>query len=176
MTIRLFDPAPATVRAATVADPGDEATRAARPATAWDALGLLVLASVMLAVERAVVVAMNTPLGRSHDLKWLTITCWVLVPIGLVALVRRDRPELVSVPGRLTAVLSDPPGPWVAFALGMILAIPVLALYTPVVFYDSDSARIVAAIHYVQSGGGIHYFADTQEPYLSQFLLGPAIA
>jgi len=175
MTIRLFDPAPVTVPPVAAAEP-DEGALAPRRATAWDALGLFMLAGLMLAVERAVVVAMNTPLGRSHDLKLLTITCWALAPIALVALVVRDAPPLASVPGRLTAVWRDPPGPWVAFALGMILAIPILALYTPFIFYDSDSARIVAAIHYVQSGGGVRYFADTQEPYLSQFVLGPAIA
>src|SRR5215471_6766015 len=178
MTIRLFDSAPVTASPAAAADTDADADRApvSRPATAWDALGLLLLAGVMLAVERVVVAAMDTPLGRSHDLTWLSITCWVVAPIALVALIRRDRAELASVPGRLTAVWREPPGPWVAFALGMILAIPVLALYTPVLFYDSDSARIVAAIHYVRSGGGVHYFADTQEPYLTQFVLGPAIA
>lgn len=142
--------------------------------TAWDAVGVLALAAVMLAVERVAIEATDATIGRSSWIKLLTITSWVLVPAGLAALLWRDRPAARDVPRLLTAVWRDPPGPWVAFVLGTVVALPVLAFYAPIVLYDADSARLVAASRYIRQGG-FDYFTETQEPYLPPLLLGPAL-
>jgi hypothetical protein len=139
-------------------------------------MGVVVAVAVMLAVERAVVMLVDTPLGRSQGIKALTIGIWTLALLGLGLLVLRDRPRPAEMPGRLVAIWRDPPGGWVPFALGAILTVPLLAFYAPSLFWDSDSARLVAAIRHVQSGGGVAYFTETQEPYLPHVLLGPVVA
>jgi hypothetical protein len=50
-----------------------------------------------------------------------------------------------------------------------------LGLYAPILFADSDSARIVAAVTHVQHHG-IGFLRDTQDNLLPHVLLGPAIA
>jgi hypothetical protein len=130
----------------------------------------------MFAVERAAVVLIDTPLGRSQGIQLVALTSWTLVPLGVGILVLRDRPRLAAVPARLVAIWREPPGGWVAFLLGASLSIPVLALYAPIVFWDSDSARIIAAIGHLQSGGGLEYFPETQESFLPHLVLGPAVA
>lgn len=142
--------------------------------TAWDAVGIIALAAVMLAVERTAVVVMDVSVGRSLWIKLLTVTCWALVPLGVAGLVWRDRPSVGDVPRRLTAFWRDPPGPWVAFVIGAVVALPILAFYAPIVLYEADSARLVAAVRYIRDGG-LDYFAETQEPYLPPLLLGPAL-
>jgi hypothetical protein len=142
----------------------------------WDLLGIVGLASLMFAVERLVVVVVDTPLGRSRTIEVATAVCWGLFALGLVAKVALQRPGLRSLPRGLTAVWRDPPGPWVAFALGVVVAIPVLAVHAPVLFYDSDASRIVSAVRYVQRNGDFDYFTDTQEPVLPHVLFGPALA
>jgi hypothetical protein len=176
MTIRDMSTAPPASDPAPSSIPALERATVTRRVTAWDVVGVLALVCTMLAVERASVVLLDTPLGRSQGIRSVTLACWVLFLAGLGVLLVRNRPKLADIPRRLTAVWIDPPGAWAAFLLGAILALPVIALYWPVLFYDSDSARIVAAIRHVQRGGGLGFFTETQEPFLPHILLGPAIA
>lgn len=152
-----------------------EAPSPRRRATAWDVLGILVLASLMFALERLVVIVMDTPLGRDRAIEAATAVCWGAFAMGLALVLVRDRPRLSSLPRRLTEVWREPPGPWVAFLLGAVVAVPVLAMHAPVLFLDSDSARLVAAAGYVQRGGW-DYFPDTQEPFLPVPVVGSALA
>lgn len=94
---------------------------------------------------------------------------------GLVVLVARDRGRLPKVPALLVGVWRDPPREWVAFVLGVILAIPLLGGYHPYLFDDPDSANLIASIKQVQRGN-LGYVADTQETLLPHVLLGLAVA
>jgi hypothetical protein len=173
--------APASTQPAHLARPSRPApsspdeTSPGRRFTAWDAVGVLLTALVMLAVEQVIVVTGNLGLGHSGLVRAAAVAVGVLAAAGFVVLFVRDRPDPASVVSRLAAVWRDPPGDWVAVVLGALLAIPLLRLYAPVLFNDSDSARIVGAVIHVQSGG-LGYLRDTQDNLLPQLLLGPVIA
>jgi hypothetical protein len=143
--------------------------------SAWDAVGVLFTALAMLAVEQLVVAAGNLGLGHSGFVRAGAVLVGVLAVGGLAILVVRDRPSVASAAERLVAVWRDPPGEWVTVLLGAILAVPLLRLYAPVLFNDSDSARVVGAVIHVQSNG-FGYLRDTQDNLLPQLLLGPVIA
>ncbi|MGH9324514.1 MAG: hypothetical protein ACRD3V_32105, partial [Vicinamibacteria bacterium] len=64
---------------------------------------------------------------------------------------------------------------WTMFFLGCALMLPAFALYTPRVAGDSDSARLVASILYVQRNG-LDYLLETQEVLLPHILLSPILA
>ena len=157
-------------------DSGQSVDASHRPVTAWDVLGMVVLLALMMVVQRISVELADTRLGRSRGIEILALASYVAATVGLVLLVLRDRPRPREILPRLVAIWRDPPGAWAAFALGVLMAVPILAFYYPILFVDSDSVRIVAAIRYVQDGGGLDYFTKTQEPYLPHVLLGPAIA
>jgi hypothetical protein len=154
----------------TPAEPEVEAVP--RHFTAWDVVGLLVAAWVMLIVNRIGVGVMDTPLGHSRSIDALTIAVMAAAAGTLGLMVAWDRPSPSLVLRSLVAVWRDPPRPAVAFLLGGLLAVPLLGLYYPALFSDSDSARLVASIRYVQHGH-LQYFADTQENFLPHLLLGP---
>jgi hypothetical protein len=157
--------------------PGISGVQAApgRRFSTWDAVGILLTALAMLAVEQLVLVTGNLGLGHSGLVRAGAVGVGVLAGAGLVAVWLRDRPSIASAAERLTAVWRDPPGEWVAIVLGALVAIPLLRLYAPVLFNDSDSARIVGAVVHVQAGG-FGYLRDTQDNLLPQLLLGPVIA
>jgi hypothetical protein len=157
--------------------PGISGAQAApgRRFSTWDAVGILLTALAMLAVEQLVLVTGNLGLGHSGLVRAGAVGVGVLAGAGLVAVWVRDRPSIASAAERLTAVWRDPPGEWVAIVLGALVAIPLLRLYAPVLFNDSDSARIVGAVVHVQAGG-FGYLRDTQDNLLPQLLLGPVIA
>jgi hypothetical protein len=150
------------------------AESAARRPDAWDVVGVLALAAAMLAVERLAVVTLDTTVGRSTFIRLITVACPAAVVLGTAVLLWRDRPPLSDLPRRLTAFWRDPPGAWVSFVIGAVLALPILAFYAPIVLYDADSARLVAAARYLRDGN-FNYFTDTQEPYLPPALLGPVL-
>jgi len=64
---------------------------------------------------------------------------------------------------------------WTSFLFGCALTLPAFALYTPALVGDSDSARLVASILYVQRNG-FHYLVETQEVLLPHILLSPILA
>jgi hypothetical protein len=146
-----------------------------RRVTAWDGVGILLLATVMVIVDTILVDAAGTELGRSPGLRQAgAIVVWATV-VAFAGVVVWDRPRLAAIPMRVTQVWRDPPGAWVAFVLGFVVAIPVMGLYSSVLFSDSDSSRLLASVGYVRSGGW-DYFVDTQEPYLPPLLLSPVTA
>jgi hypothetical protein len=146
-----------------------------RPFSAWDAVGMLFTALAMLAVEQVIVTTAHLGLGHSGFVRAAAVVVGVTALGGLLVLVVLDRPSVPSAVGRLAAVWRDPPGDWVAAVLGALLAVPLLRLYAPILFNDSDSSRVVGAIVHVQRHG-IGYLRDTQDNLLPQLLLGPAIA
>lgn len=155
---------------------GKVAARLAAPhrrrVTAWDGVGILLLATVMVIVDTILVDAAGTELGRSPGLRQAgSIVVWATV-VAFAGIVAWDRPRLRAIPRLLTQVWRDPPGPWAAFVLGFVVAVPVMGLYSSVLFSDSDSSRLLASVGYVRSGGW-DYFVDTQEPYLPPLLLSP---
>jgi hypothetical protein len=160
----------ADVSDATAAEP----ETAARPFTAWDVVGLLLLAWLMLAVNRLGVAVTDTAIGRSPVLDALTVAVMLAALGSLTVLVVWERPSPGVGLRSVVAFWRDPPRPAVSFPVGALLAIPVLGLYHPALFQDSDSARLVASIRYVQQGH-FDYFADTQEQLLPHVLLGPAM-
>jgi hypothetical protein len=58
---------------------------------------------------------------------------------------------------------------------GWLLTLPLFALHTTVVLGDSDSARLLASILYVQRNGP-GYLVETQETLLPHLLMGPLVA
>lgn len=143
----------------------------------WDVTGVVALAALVLGLTQLVVAVRGYGLGRSDV---LVAAAWGLAGLAVVAtlvLTVRDRYGPGQVVGALANVWRRPPGAWTAFALGVIVAIPVLALYTPILFSDSDSARILAATRYLLDGHNAwDYFAQTQEPTLPPLLLAPVVA
>lgn len=143
-----------------------------RRVSAWDGVGILLLASVMVVIDTILVDAAGTELGRSPGLRQAgAIVVWATV-VAFAGVLAWDRPRVRALPRLLTQVWRDPPGAWVAFVLGFIVAVPVMGLYSSVLFSDSDSSRLLASVGYVGSGGW-DYFVETQEPYLPPLLLSP---
>jgi hypothetical protein len=147
----------------------------ARSFTVWDAVGVLVTAFAMLAVNQLIVAEANLGLGHSGIVQAATAAVGVAAAAGVAVLVVWDRPTVREAVRRLTDVWRDPPGDWVAAVIGAILAVPLLRLYAPVLFNDSDSARIVAAVTHVPANG-IGFLRETQDNFLPQVLLGPVVA
>jgi hypothetical protein len=158
--------------------PGGPAPRAAhrrRHADGWDALGIFVTALTMLAVHHAATAANDSPMGHSRFFVHGTTVIAVASVVLLVALIVRHRPSPGHIPRLLGKVWLDPPGAWAAGILGVLLALPVLGLYTPVLLGDADSARVVAAVLHVRTHG-IDYLRETQDNFIPQLVVGPAVA
>jgi hypothetical protein len=160
--------------------PGAETPRAdahpGRRVTGWDLLGVALTALVMLGVRHAATVAIGTHLGHSRPLFTVAVAATAAVSLGLLAwLVARQRPRPREALRRTAAVWTKPPGAWAAGALGVLVSTPVLALYTPVLLGDADSARVVAAVTHVRTHG-IGFLLDTQDNLLPHLLLGPVVA
>lgn len=148
---------------------------ARRRPTAWDLLGLLTAAAVMLGVHLIATALIDTPLGHVKG----ALPAAVLVALAATALLAvvmtRDRPRLVDVPGLVTGVWRDPPGHWVAAVTGALLAVPLFSLYIPVLLNDADSARVVSAVGYARENG-IGFIVETQDNLLPYVIVGPAVA
>lgn len=143
--------------------------------TAWDACGVMVLTTLLLAVNQLGVSAMATPLGDSPGIRRVSAAVAVITLVMVVGQSLRTRTGPGGLPRALTAVWRDPPGAGCAFLLGAILALPTFGVYSPVLFNDSDSSRLLASILYVQ-GGHPKYFVETQEAFLPHVVLGPPMA
>jgi hypothetical protein len=158
--------------------PGSSSEPDARPgrrATGWDLLGVSLTALGMLGVRQVATFVIGTPLGESR-LFIVAAAVAAAVSLALLAwLVIRDRPRAREVPRLAAAVWTAPPAPWVAGVLGVLLATPVLGLYTPVLLGDADSARVIAAVAHVRTHG-IGFLVDTQDNFLPHLLLGPVVA
>ena len=122
--------------------------------------------------------------GRGPGDMWhrlLMVFLGLAVVAGLVAvaaalnLVRSERVRPRQLPRLLIAFWCERVSGWKMFLLGSLLMLPAFALYTPRLVGDSDSARIVASILYVQRGGR-DYLVETQEVLLQHIALGPVLA
>jgi hypothetical protein len=140
----------------------------------WDVLGLAVALLVMLAVQRVLSDALDTPLGHPAGVRPVAMITTAVAIVLLVVLSLRDRPRPSDLVRLVTLVWTDPPGPWVAAPLGALLAIPLFSLYVPVLLRDADSARVVAAVAHVRTHG-IGFILDTQDNLLPHLILGPAV-
>jgi hypothetical protein len=108
----------------------------------------------------------------------LLLATAVLATAVVVARVRHARSELAPavVLARLTRVFRQPPGGWVAAAVGAIVTIPLWSLYWPVLSGDADSARLLSATRYLLDGhSAFEYFSQTQEPVLPPLVLAPVV-
>lgn len=119
------------------------------PGDAWlRPLGVflgLAAAAVIVAAVAALVLSRSEPIGP-RELRVLILEFW------------RDR-----VNG------------WTMFLLGCLLTLPAFALHVRTLAGDSDSARLVASILYVQRNG-VDYLVETQEVLLPHLVLGPILA
>jgi hypothetical protein len=96
-----------------------------------------------------------------------------LVSVGLVA--RSAYTGASEIPKLLIRAWRDSANGWMMFFLGCALMLPAFALYTPRLVGDSDSARLVASILYVQRNG-FDYLVETQEVLVPHVLLSPILA
>jgi hypothetical protein len=140
---------------------------------AWDGASLLCFFVVMLGATTVFVARSNTVLGDLRALRWGLIVGVVMTCLWLTYLTVRERPGLAGFFHSLSRVWRAPPRGWAAFLAGAIVAVPLLSLYAPVLLYDSDSARLVAAVTNFQ---GLGYFRDTQANFLPFLVLRPIIA
>lgn len=143
--------------------------------TGWDLLGVSLTALGMLGVQQAAAFVIGTPLGKSRVFIVAAAVSAAVSLVLLAWLVARDRPRAREVPHLAAAVWTEPPGPWAAGVLGVLLGMPVLGLYTPVLLGDADSARVIAAVAYVRTHG-LGFLVDTQDNLLPHLLLGPVVA
>jgi len=88
---------------------------------------------------------------------------------------RRERLGWPSLAAALTRVWREPTAAWVLFLFGCLLTLPLFALQTTVLLKDSDSARLLASVLYVQHHGP-EYLVETQETLLPHLILSPAVA
>ncbi len=149
--------------------------RVRRAVSLWDVAGLALLTFLMLCVTEVAVDHLAGGLERLRFLRFATVGTGAVAVLSIGAAVWSHRPWPWEVPARLTDLWRDPAGDWSVFALGVVLSIPLLGLYTPVVLGDADSVRIVAAVRYVQRHG-FGFLIDTQDNFGPHLLLGPAVA
>ncbi|HYT80302.1 MAG TPA: hypothetical protein VEQ37_13840 [Actinomycetota bacterium] len=75
----------------------------------------------------------------------------------------------------LTKIWVHPERDGTMFLLGVLVSLPLVAFFTHVLLGDSDSARLVASINYVEHQDW-HYLIHTQENYLPHLIMGPILA
>lgn len=142
----------------------------------WDVASLFLLTSMMLAaVSLAPYLGQTTWFYRSRALTTLTLVTGLASLLALGAATRSERPRIATLPHRLTALWRNPPGTWPAFALGTIMSLPLLGLYTTRLGPDSDTMRLVTSIHHVQRGN-LDFLVDTQDSFGPHLFLGPVLA
>lgn len=142
------------------------------------ALGLLGVAAtaLLLTVALAEGVGVGTPgVGRVSGSALLLAGGGLCLALVATA---RSLPAGRRTPGRVARRLARPwtapPGGWVFFALGAVAAVPFAAVHTDVTWYV-DSARLLAALHHVRSGG-LQHLLDSQEVLVPHLTLSPAVA
>lgn len=120
--------------------------------------------------------------GPSHD--WfipftvflaLSLVGVVVAAVGVGLVVRSASPSVREIPEYLIPVWRESANSWTMFLLGCALTLPAAALHSPRLVGDSDSARLVASILYVQRNG-VDYLVETQEVALPHLVLGPILA
>ena len=162
-----------------VRDGGQPTSSNVRPRGAllrWDALSLGIVAFVANAATLLAVSA--TSIGYTWLTPLFAAAAAILGAIslaGLVVLSRGDAVPIRALPQQLARTWREPPGDWIYFVLGVLLALPVTAFHTTVVAGDSDSVRVIASVLHVQEYG-LGYLVETQETLLPHLILGPLLA
>lgn len=95
--------------------------------------------------------------------------------VGVLFNARREKLEPRALAAVLTRVWREPTAAWVLFLFGYLLTLPLFALQTMVLLRDSDSARLLASVLYVQHHGP-EYLVETQETLLPHLIMSPAVA
>jgi hypothetical protein len=154
-------------------------TAASRPIDTLDWLGLTATGAAAAAVAAALaspVFTREPPYPGLFDVTLALCAALVATTLaGTMVIVRRRSLSLLDLPGKVFQSWSDPARPWLVFALGMAISIPLIALHTRFILFDSDSARLLASITFVEHHG-IGYVVNTQANMLPHLLLTPVVA
>jgi hypothetical protein len=145
-----------------------------RRVSIWDVLGIAAAVSCALLVVlvAAFLSQRSTDPPRSFELaSWAFISATVLALCVASALRHLGALALIRLCAR---VWVDPPGPWVGFVVGAIVAIPMWALYSPIILGDADSARLIAGVNHVRVHGP-GYLLETQDSLLPHVVIGPVV-
>lgn len=154
---------------------GSPADTQRRSVTIWDVSSILLAAWVVLSGTIVASNVFNEWLYRPSLVEVAAASTVLAGAAALCVAIVRERPAPRTILARLTRVWRDPPGDWPAFVLGVLLAVPLLGLYAPTLFTDSDSLRIVAAIRHVQRGN-LGFLVETQDSFGPHMFLGPVLA
>jgi hypothetical protein len=146
-----------------------------RSVTIWDISSILLAIWVVLSGTIVASNVFNEWLYRPWLVEVVAASTVLAGAAALCVAIVRERPAPRTIFARLTGVWRDPPGDWPAFVLGALLAAPLLGLYAPTLFTDSDSLRIVAAIRHVQRGN-LGFLVETQDSFGPHMFLGPVLA
>jgi hypothetical protein len=145
----------------------------------WDWLGLTATVSVgvVVAAGMASPAFQRVPPypGLFRVLLASSVALVATTLVGIAVTVRRRSIPVLDVPRRLFESWSDPARPWLVFALGVAIAIPVVALHTRFILLDSDSARLLASINYVEHHG-FGYVVNSQTNIFPHLVLTPVVA
>jgi hypothetical protein len=158
--------------------PGTERGTSRRPIVIWDWLGLSAAATVGGIGAAALAWRMSRirpgyP-GLLQLFLWVALALWVIT-LGIAAAASfRARVRVRDFPRQVIDAWILPARAWMMFALGAAMSLPMAALHTRVVLGDSDSARLLASIVYVDHHGP-RYLVDTQSNVLPHLLLGPVV-
>lgn len=167
---------PVVARLGVVEDRAEPVAPHRRRTDAADLVGVAALASLVCLGTEIAVDLQDYGLGRSDARASAVAALCVATVVGIVGVAVVGRLGPASLLRALTAVWRDPPGGWVAFVLGAIVAYPLHVLYAPILFGDADSARLLSYSRYFLDGhSAFGFFTDTQEPFLPPFVYAPAV-
>ncbi|HEY3209474.1 MAG TPA: hypothetical protein VGL18_06715 [Actinomycetota bacterium] len=158
--------------------PGAELGGSRRDIVIWDWLGLSAAATAGSIGAAALAWRMNRirpgyP-GLLQLLLWITLALWIITVSVVAAGSLRWEVRLRDIPRRVLDSWASPARTWMVFSLGAAISLPLAALHTRVILGDSDSARLLASLVYVQRHGP-HYLVDTQANILPHLVLGPVV-
>ena len=157
-----------------------DSARAHGSASFWRAA----LAVGLLAAATSLATVLGLVDGRGPGAAWLrplAVFLGLAAAAALVAgvaafvLARSERQEPRQLWHLVLEFWRERVNGWTMFLLGSLLTLPAFALYSRTLSGDSDSARLVASILYVQRNG-LDYLVETQEVLLPHVVLGPILA
>jgi hypothetical protein len=105
----------------------------------------------------------------------IALTSGITTAVAAGVYARRENLTGRELVADLTRVWREPTGGWVLFLFGWLVTLPLYGLHTTVIHADSDSARLLASMLYVQRNGP-EYLVETQENLLPHLVMAPAVA
>lgn len=176
MSIDMRDGVPSAARTQAMTPTDNEATghTSRRSIDVWDFLGVMVVVFTMMLVTEILPRIFPQWISRLGLLSLLTAATGVTLVAAVGILTYRERLTRADVAQRLMNVWRNPPGDWPAFILGWAVSLPLLGLYLPTPYADSDSVRLIAAIRHVQRGN-LDFLTQTQDSFGPHILLGPFV-